>query len=166
VFSAGCLKEGITMHKAKKVTMAHKVAIGAVSVLSVAASWNVIGRQAMAETAQQVLIEPTPPIAVAIPARIATPWPTIAPLVLLPRLTLKALPEPLEASAERTTGLMGETDVAVPNLGDLPSIAALPTLAPLPALPEYVPPPPPPPRPAKVAAAPSGGGGGNTSKGS
>ena len=160
--------------RTSKVTTSHKITLGAVSVLGVAAGWNVIGRaagQSAAADEQTVAAEPIALPEIDAPRINPTPWPTIAPLQTNPRLAQKPLPTLVAvavpvgppASNAAATG-----DTTMPSVSSLPSIAPLPTLAPLPAMPEYVAPPPPPAAPQQVAAAPPPppSGGGNVSKGS
>jgi hypothetical protein len=160
--------------RAGKLKTGHKVSIGAFSVFGLIAGWNIIGRaEQEASSAAELPPATTATIAPAAPTKpaaiipLATPWPTIAPLVDVPRLDVEPLPT-LVAVAIDVQPLAAAGAPAVAGVSALPNLAPMPTLAPLPTMPEYVAPPPPP--PVQVAAAPppppADNGGGNSSGGS
>ena len=151
---------------ARKVTTGHKISLATLSVLGAVAGWNAIGRLENSQTATPaaVIARPVPTVAAALP------WPTIAPLVEIPRLDVQPLPTLIPVAGQLTQGdapALAGGMAAAPDTLAMPSLAPLPTLAPLLTMPEYVPPPPP--APVQVAAAPpppSNGGGNNVSSGS
>lgn len=145
-----------------KLTAPTKLLIGALSVSAFIGGWGVIGWQE-GETAptQQPIAQP--PTAQPNLLRVtATPWPTIAPVAVLPPIPTVAPLSPL-----RTAGI-NRTDAPATDLTVAPALnlaVSMPSLAPLPAMP--APPPPPPSSNSDGGGGNSGGGGGgNSTKGS
>jgi hypothetical protein len=153
--------------RGSKVTGGHKALIGVLCVLGLLGGWLLIGRfesgatgaVIAGDTQEKATVAPSESAA---PAANATPWPTIAPLAVQPRLEFQPLPTLPVIAVQPPPGASG---ASAASLLPAPNPVALPTLAPLPKRPEYVAPPPPPPQVAAAPPPPSDGGG-NVSGGS
>lgn len=128
--------------KPQKISNAAKLTITALSCISFISSWNFIGRleNNEAQAAEAIVPQPTvPPLPLKSAPLMATPWPTIAPLISHPAIptlvpTLTTFEQP---SNKEVTPIQLEPM----KLAPIPTPIAIPTLAPLPT----IPPPPSPP---------------------
>lgn len=141
--------------RTRKVTKGHKITMAAASVMGLIAGWNLIGHRELKAVTDELVATTKPATAVPSPvqpsAAVATPWPTIAPLSVAPRLAERPLPTLVAMPPEMFQSDATQSGGPAFDIAGAPQLIPLPTLAPLPVMPEYVAPPPPPPQ---VAAAP------------
>ena len=122
--------------KPKKFTSSGKVTLTALSLLGFFGGWNAIGRMEYRDTpvAQPSDNANSGPV-FALPVSTPTPWPTIAPLAIIPPIpTLKSELTTSGDNLEPATADIAANIVPTPiNLEPLPTFAPLP---PMPSIPE------------------------------